>query len=102
MHGYYYFFKCSSVAIYSHKFSLLAVQLFHCHFQTYAVMEIVYVYTKKRSEFGRQSLFSNTSAQLHINIEPDESLRDNFIEKDPVDMAVQYAPEMTEHEVTIS
>lgn len=63
-------------------------------------MEIVYVYTKKRSEFGRQALLSDSSAQLTINIEPDDSLRDNFIEKDPVDMAVQYAPEMTEHEVT--
>ena len=62
-------------------------------------MEIVYVYTKKRSEFGRQPLFSDSAAQLHINIEPDESLRDNFIEKDPVDMALQYAPELTEHEV---
>lgn len=62
-------------------------------------MEIVYVYTKKRSEFGRQPLLVDTPSQLHINIEPDESLRDNFIAKDPVDMAVQYAPEMTEHEV---
>ena len=63
-------------------------------------MEIVYVYTKKRAEFGRQPLLSDSAAQLHINIEPDESLRDDFIEKDPVDMAVQYAPEMTEHEVS--
>ena len=64
-------------------------------------MEIVYVYTKKRSEFGRQPLFSDCSAQTIINIEPDPSLRENFIEKDPVDMAVQYTPEMTEHEVTV-
>ena len=63
-------------------------------------MEIVYVYTKKRAEFGRQPLLSDSAAQLHINIEPDESSRDDFIEKDPVDMAVQYAPEMTEHEVS--
>ena len=62
-------------------------------------MEIVYVYTKKRSEFGRQPLLSDSSAQLHVSIEPDDSLQENFIEKDPVDMAVQYAPEMTEHEV---
>lgn len=62
-------------------------------------MEIVFVYTKKRSEFGRQPLLSDSNPQVHINIEPDESLRDNFIMKDPVDMAVQYAPEMTEHEV---
>lgn len=57
------------------------------------------MYTKKRAEFGRQALLSDTSAQININVEPEESLRENFIEKDPVDMAVQYAPEMTEHEV---
>ena len=62
-------------------------------------MEIVYVYTKKRAEFGRQPLFSDVSAQLNVDIQPDDSLKDNFIEKDPVDMAVQYAPEMSEHEV---
>ena len=62
-------------------------------------MEIVYVYTKKRSEFGRQPLFTDQSAVLNVDIAPDPSLRDNFIEKDPVDMAVHYAPEMSEHEV---
>lgn len=62
-------------------------------------MDITYVYTKVRSQFGRQPLFSDTNAQLLVNFEPDESLEDNFIEKDPVDMAVLYAPEMTEHEV---
>ena len=63
-------------------------------------MEIVYVYTKKRSEFGRQPLFSDLGAQLHIDIEPDDSLKEDFIDKNPVDMAVQYAPEMSEHEVS--
>lgn len=61
-------------------------------------MEIVYVYTKKRSEFGRQPLFTDQSAVLNVDIAPDPSLRNNFIEKDPVDMAVHYAPEMSEHE----
>ena len=63
------------------------------------IMEIVYVYTKKRSEFGRQPLFSDLGAQLHVDIEPDDSLKENFIDKNPVDMALQYAPEMSEHEV---
>lgn len=65
-------------------------------------MDITYVYTKVRSQFGRQALFSDTDAQMLVNFEPDESLEDNFIEKDPVDMVVQYAPRMTEHEVTRS
>ena len=64
-------------------------------------MEIVYVYTKKRSEFGRQPLFSDRGAQLNIDIQPDVSLKEDFIEKNPVDMALQYAPEMSEHEVNL-
>ena len=63
-------------------------------------MEIVYVYTKKRSEFGRQPLFSDQNAQLNVDIPPDDSLQDNFIERSPVDMAIQYAPQMSEHEVS--
>lgn len=63
-------------------------------------MEIVYVYTKKRAEFGRQPLFTDQSAQLNVDIEPDDSLKDNFIERNPVDMAVQYTPQMSEHEVS--
>lgn len=58
------------------------------------------MYTKKRSEFGRQPLFSDLSPQLHVDIEPDDSLKENFIDKNPVDMALQYAPEMSEHEVS--
>ncbi len=62
-------------------------------------MEIVYVYTKKRSEFGRQPLFSDQSAQVNIDIEREPPFKEEFIEKNPVDMGVQYAPEMSEHEV---
>lgn len=63
-------------------------------------MEIVYVYTKKRSEFGRQALFSDQPAETNVDIAPEDSLRESFIGKDPVDMAIQYAPEMSEHEVS--
>ena len=63
-------------------------------------MEIVHVYTKKRSEFGRQPLFVDTHAKINCEVVPDDSLRDDFIEKDPVDMAIQYAPDMSEHEVS--
>lgn len=59
------------------------------------------MYTKKRSEFGRQPLFTDLAAQLNVDIEPDDSVKDDFIEKNPVDMAIQYAPEMSEHEVRI-
>lgn len=62
-------------------------------------MEIVYVYTKKRSEFGRQCNFSDRPAELHVDILPDESLLQNFMEKNPVDRGIQCVQEMSEHEV---
>lgn len=62
-------------------------------------MEIVYVYTKKRNEFGRQAIFSDRPPELSINIRPDPSMRNDYIRKDPVDIAVQYTSDMSEHEV---
>jgi len=62
-------------------------------------MEIVYVYTKKRNEFGRQCNFSDRAAELHVDIPPDEKLRANFIERDPCHVGIQCVSEMSEHEV---
>uniref|UniRef100_W5N5C3 Dynein axonemal intermediate chain 2 n=1 Tax=Lepisosteus oculatus TaxID=7918 RepID=W5N5C3_LEPOC len=62
-------------------------------------MEIVYVYTKKRSEFGRQCNFSDRPAELHVDILPDPSLAVNFIERNPCDTPTQCTQEMSEHEV---
>ncbi|GCB65186.1 hypothetical protein scyTo_0007664 [Scyliorhinus torazame] len=63
------------------------------------MMEIVYVYTKIRSEFGRQCNFSDRPAELHVDIVPDPSLAENFIEKNPVDVFIQVSKDMSEHEV---
>ncbi|MGH0154989.1 UNVERIFIED_CONTAM: hypothetical protein FKN15_033248 [Acipenser sinensis] len=62
-------------------------------------MEIVYVYTKKRSEFGRQCNFSDRPAELHVDILPDPSQMDNYIERNPCDNPTQCAQEMSEHEL---
>lgn len=62
-------------------------------------MEIVYVYTKKRSEFGKQCMFSDRPAELHVDIAPDPALLENFIVKNPVDRPIQHSQEMSEHEV---
>ena len=59
------------------------------------------MYTKKRSEFGRQPLFSDRPAETNTEIKPDDALRKDFIDKNPVDMAIQYASEMSEHEVCV-
>ena len=62
-------------------------------------MEIVYVYTKKRSEFGRQCHFTDRPAELHVNIMPDESLNDMYIARNPIDVGVQVSKDFSEHEV---
>ncbi|XP_053552306.1 dynein axonemal intermediate chain 2 [Bombina bombina] len=62
-------------------------------------MEIVYVYMKKRSEFGRQCNFTDRPAELHIDILPDPIQALNFIERNPCDTAIQCSHDMSEHEV---
>ncbi|XP_060796151.1 dynein axonemal intermediate chain 2 [Neoarius graeffei] len=62
-------------------------------------MEIVHAYTKKRREFGRPCNFSDRPAELNVDILPDPSLIDDFIARDPCDVATQCTPEMSEHEV---
>jgi len=64
-------------------------------------MEIVYVYTKKRSEFGRQCNFSDRQAELHVDIAPDDKLLQDYIEKNPCDTGIQCVQEMSEHEVRV-
>ena len=65
-------------------------------------MEIVYVYTKKRAEFGRQCNFSDRAAELHVDIMPDATLSENFLERNPADQGIQCVQEMSEHEVSSS
>jgi len=64
-----------------------------------SAMEIVYVYTKKRSQFGRQCNFSDRPAELHCDIVPDASLAANFVARNPIDRGLQCTQEMSEHEV---
>ncbi|XP_065676617.1 dynein intermediate chain 3, ciliary-like [Hydra vulgaris] len=62
-------------------------------------MEIVYVYTKKRSEFGRQCNFTDRQAELHVDIFPDEKLACNYVHRNPCHVGIQCITEMSEHEV---
>ena len=61
--------------------------------------EIVYVYTRKRSEFGRQCIFSDRPAELHCDIAPDPDAAKHFIERNPVDSSTQCAGDQSEHDV---
>ncbi|NXY87887.1 DNAI2 protein, partial [Alcedo cyanopectus] len=62
-------------------------------------MEIVYVYTRKRSEFGRPCNFSDWPTQVTVDIPPDPSLASDFVLKNPVNSSVQHTSDMAEHEV---
>jgi dynein intermediate chain 2 len=62
-------------------------------------MEITYVYTKKRSEFGRQCNFTDRPAELLADIIPENNLRKQFIDRNPCDLALQCSNDYSEHEV---
>ncbi|XP_066092984.1 dynein axonemal intermediate chain 2 isoform X1 [Saccopteryx bilineata] len=61
-------------------------------------MEIVYVYVKKRSEFGKQCNFSDCLADLNIDIPPNPELAQQYMERNPVDVGIQCSTSMSEHE----
>ncbi|XP_041881473.1 dynein intermediate chain 2, axonemal [Corvus kubaryi] len=62
-------------------------------------MEIKLEYVRKRSEFGRPCSFSDSLAEVTVDIPPDPSLAGDFIPQDPVDFAFQEGPIMAVHEV---
>ncbi|KAI8850615.1 WD40-repeat-containing domain protein [Chytridium lagenaria] len=62
-------------------------------------MEIVYVYQKKRKEFGRQPTFSDRLAEVTLNIPPDHEYMRHYVERNPCHVEIQSAPEKSEHEV---
>ena len=47
-------------------------------------MEVQYVYTKKRAEFGRHANFSDRPAESHVDIAPDPEVRKNFLHRYPL------------------
>uniref|UniRef100_A0A3P9PQB1 Dynein axonemal intermediate chain 2 n=1 Tax=Poecilia reticulata TaxID=8081 RepID=A0A3P9PQB1_POERE len=62
-------------------------------------MEITYVYTKFRREFGRQGLFSDRAEAVMVDIQPNPRLISNFVVKTPRDQASQACMDMSEHPV---
>uniref|UniRef100_A0A493U1C7 Dynein axonemal intermediate chain 2 n=1 Tax=Anas platyrhynchos platyrhynchos TaxID=8840 RepID=A0A493U1C7_ANAPP len=62
-------------------------------------MEIVHIYTRRRSDFGRPCYFSDRPAEVCVDIQPDPSLAEAFVLRCPVDTPVQHGSEMSEHEV---
>lgn len=62
-------------------------------------MDIQYVYTKKRNEFNRPINFSDRPAEILAEIEPNFSLLQEFIYRNPVEIGVQNSIQLSEHEV---
>jgi dynein intermediate chain 2, axonemal len=62
-------------------------------------MEIVYVYQKKRKEFGKQPIFGDRLAEVSLNIPPDPAYLKNYVERNPSHSEVQACPDKSEHEV---
>ena len=62
-------------------------------------MEIVYTYTKKRSEYGRQPNFKDGEATVVANFIPDESKAEAHFERDPCVTVAQVHPDVTDSAV---
>ncbi|TPX36934.1 hypothetical protein SmJEL517_g00917 [Synchytrium microbalum] len=66
-------------------------------------MEVVYVYQRKRKEFGRQTQFRDILAtELSVHILPDPSQEKNYLVRNPCAAEVQCAPDKSEHEASKS
>lgn len=62
-------------------------------------MEIVYTYTKLRSQFGRQPLFCEQGPELCDSIAPAPRDQRDYILRNPVHQHVQHASRCSEHAV---
>jgi dynein intermediate chain 2 len=61
-------------------------------------MEIYYMYTKLRRDFGRHPNFQDEPAEVLADIRPDANVKQDFIDRNPVITNVQVVQDMSEHE----
>ncbi|CAG4950396.1 unnamed protein product [Colias eurytheme] len=59
--------------------------------------ELVYEYTKRRKEFGRQTLFEDHGPEMCVSIPNNPAFYKNYILRNPVDVAIQNTGTMSEH-----
>lgn len=62
-------------------------------------MEIVYVYQKQRKDFGRHGEFTELDADVVCDIQPDDALAADFIDRNPRGSGCHCVPELSESEV---
>lgn len=61
-------------------------------------MEFTYTYTKPRSEFGKQCIFSDRGPEI-TEILSDKNISKNYVLRNPVHQAIQNTNFFSEHEV---
>ena len=61
-------------------------------------MEVAYLYTKVRSEFGKQTNFSDQDARILHTIPQTDEFEDDYIPRNPVCTTVDTCPTYSEHE----
>ena len=62
-------------------------------------MDIQYVYTRKRNQFGRPTNFSDRPAEILAEIVPDLTLLQQFVYRNPVEIGAQHSIQLAEHAV---
>ena len=65
-------------------------------------MEIVYVYQRKRKEFGKHPVFSDRPASVSTVIPQDAAYIKNYVERNPCHVEIQTAADKSEHEVSFT
>ena len=63
--------------------------------------ELQYIYTKKRSEFGRQCLFVDERPVMLENLMPNPEMMQDYIFMNPVNQGTQCSSLLAEHEVIL-
>lgn len=64
-------------------------------------MDITFVYTKKRMDFGKQCVFTDVGPELLEDIKPNKKDMEEYIYKNPISKETQYSSFQAEHEVSI-
>ena len=62
-------------------------------------MEVAYVYTKTRAEFGKQCFFADGPTEILESILPTDEYDDSYVQRNPRSVGVCTAPPMSESEV---
>lgn len=60
-------------------------------------VEIIYEYTRRRKEFGKQLLFKDHGPEMRFSIPNQPAHYNNYVLRNPVHVAIQNTGTMSEH-----